>query len=275
MNGLAIPLEVLVEAENPAASDLPPTLHSWYGGPLGFTEPRLVANFVSTIDGVVAISRLPQSNKVISEDSEADRFVMGLLRAFADTVLIGSGTLHGSPRTLWTAEEAYPPGGSAFDELRRQHGRPPSPQLAVMTASGALNSDHPALKAGALVLTTARGARLLPQSIQASCEVAVLAGTASVDARDVVDVLADRGSRLILSEAGPRVFGSLLAANLVDELFLTQSPQLAGRAPQSPRLGLVEDTALLPDIQRSARLASLRRHGDHLLLRYFLGGRDG
>jgi riboflavin biosynthesis pyrimidine reductase len=60
----------------------------------------------------------------------------------------------------------------------------------------------------------------------------------------------------------------LLAAGLVDELFLTQAPLLAGRTPDSPRLGLVEGTVLLPDTRHHARLVSLRRDGNHLLLRY-------
>jgi hypothetical protein len=46
---------VLVEADDAAAADLPEPLRSWYGGTLRFTEPALVANFVTTIDGVVAI----------------------------------------------------------------------------------------------------------------------------------------------------------------------------------------------------------------------------
>lgn len=268
VTGLSEPLQVLYEAEDPRQVPLPEPLQSWYGGPLRFPRRRLVANFVSSLDGVVAIPALAQSNKLISAGNEADRFVMGLLRAFADVVLIGSGTMGGSPRTAWTAHHAYPPAGPAFDELRRRHGQPMTPQLAVMTASGALDVDHPALRAGALLLTTRRGATALHRRLPDSCELLVLPGTHAVDPQEAVRALAARGHQLILSEAGPRVFGSLLAAGLVDELFLTQSPMLAGRAPHSPRLGLVEDTVLLPDTRRQGELASVRRHGDHLLLRY-------
>jgi len=42
-------------------------------------------------------------------------------------------------------------------------------------------------------------------------------------------VLRERGHALILSEGGPTLFGSLLTADSVDELFLTVSPLLAGR----------------------------------------------
>jgi riboflavin biosynthesis pyrimidine reductase len=276
VTGLSSPLEVLAEADGlPPAGDLPEPLQSWYGGPLAFTEPRVVANFVATIDGIVAIPGLTQSNKLISADSEADRFVMGLLRAFADTVLVGSGTLHGSPRTVWTAEHAYPPGDSAFADLRKQRGRPPKPHLAVMTASGAVDGDHPGLRNGAVVLTTERGAKAVDGQLPDSCEVVVLPGTTTVEPKAAVAALIERGHRLILSEAGPRVFGSLLAAGQVDELFLTRSPLFAGRTPDSPPLGLVEDAAFLPATHRHARLTSLRRHGEHLLLRYSLDAHHG
>lgn len=262
------PLEVLYEAQHLATDVLPEPLQSWYGGPLGFPERRLVANFVSTIDGVVAVPALTHSNRMISDDSEADRFVMGLLRAFADVVLIGSGTLHGSPRTMWTAHHAYPAAEPAFRELRQRRGQPSAPQLAVMTASGTLDVDHPALRAGALVLTTERGATALRNRLPDASPLVVLPGATTVRPQDAVADLAARGHKLILSEAGPRVFGSLLAAGLVDELFLTQSPLIAGRSPQSPRLGLVEDTALIPNSRRQGQLTSVRRHHDHLLLRY-------
>lgn len=49
------PLEVLYDAGGLPAFDLPDELAAGYGGPLGFAEPRVVANFVATLDGVVAM----------------------------------------------------------------------------------------------------------------------------------------------------------------------------------------------------------------------------
>ena len=70
------------------------------------------------------------------------------------------------------------------------------------------------------------------------------------------------------------MFGSLLASRLVDELFLTISPFVAGRAT-AHRLALAEGTELLPDTRDEAALLSLRRAGDHLFLRYtWEGGRS-
>jgi riboflavin biosynthesis pyrimidine reductase len=269
ITGLASPLEVLVEAPDDLLTDeLPEPVQSWYGGPLGFTEPRLVANFVATLDGVVAVPGLTQSNKLISGGSAADRFVMGLLRAFADVVLIGSGTLHGSPRTVWTGGHAYPPADLAFAELRKRRGRPPIPELAVITASGKIDVDHPALHTGAVVLTTERGANVLHRRLPYGCKTVVLPGTTAVDPNNAVQALAERGHRLVLSEAGPSIFGSMLAAGLIDELFLTQSPLVAGRPGGSPRLGLIEGVDLLAATRHRVRLTSLRRHGEHLFLRY-------
>jgi 5-amino-6-(5-phosphoribosylamino)uracil reductase len=74
--------------------------------------------------------------------------------------------------------------------------------------------------------------------------------------------------RLLLCEGGPTVFGSLLQEGLVDELFLTLAPQLAGRDEGSPRLALLEGAALWPDSPRWLGLRSVRRAGDHLFLRY-------
>jgi riboflavin biosynthesis pyrimidine reductase len=56
---------------------------------------------------------------------------------------------------------------------------------------------------------------------------------------------------------------------LMDELFLTVSPVLAGRAAGA-RLGLVEGVELVPQTRVAGRLRSVRTHGSHLFLRYAL-----
>jgi riboflavin biosynthesis pyrimidine reductase len=76
---------------------------------------------------------------------------------------------------------------------------------------------------------------------------------------------------LVLCEGGPHLFGDLLAAGLVDELFLTVAPQVIGRSEAAPRLALVEGTTLAGGRGgggRWARLAAIRRAGDDLFLRY-------
>ena len=270
---LAEPLELLFEASGLPAVDLPEPLGRLYGGTLGFPEPRLVANFVETLDGVVAIPSLPNSNRVISDESASDSFVMGQLRAFADVVLIGSGTLAGSPQGLWTAEAAYPPAAEAFADLRRRLGRPSAPELVVLTATGSVDPGQRALKAGALVVTTDRGAARLDGRLPAAVTVVSLGAGPQLDPRAAVKLLHARGCRLIVSEAGPHLFGSLLGAGLVDELFLTLSPLLAGRRSLDGRLPLVAGAHLLPDATVDARLLGVRRDRSHLFLRYELGTR--
>src|SRR5581483_2208334 len=219
------------------------------------------------------IPDLLQSNKLISDGNEADRFVMGLLRACADAVLVGSGTMLASPGTLWTAERGYPPAADSYAELRRRLHRPARPEVAIVTASGAIDVDHPVLAEGALVLTTERGAAKLAHHIPPPAEVVALPGSDEVDLRAAVACLRERGNALILSEGGPTLFGSLLSAGLVDELFLTISPLLAGRAHgDAGRSGLVEGTELLPGNRSQRRLLGIRTHGDHLFLRYRLEG---
>jgi riboflavin biosynthesis pyrimidine reductase len=259
-------LTLLYESDEVPAFDLPAELSRLYGGPLGFADPRLFANFVSTLDGVVAIPSVPQSNKLINQGSEGDRFVMGLLRACADAIVIGTGTLHGSPRGTWTPERAYPSAAEGFAELRRRLGRPPVPELAVLTRSGSFDVSHPVLQRGALVLTTDRGAELLRGRLPAPSNLVSLGG--DVNPHDVVALLRERGHSLILNESGPTVFGSFLAAGLVDELFLTVSPLLAGRPSDGDRLQLVEGVGLLPDRRVAGRLLSVRSSGAHLFLRY-------
>jgi riboflavin biosynthesis pyrimidine reductase len=87
---------------------------------------------------------------------------------------------------------------------------------------------------------------------------------------EAIRALRAAGRRAILTEGGPHLFGELLAARLVDQLFLTLSPVLAGRAAGGSQVGLVEGAALLPGADHRARLLSARRGGSHLFLRYAL-----
>jgi riboflavin biosynthesis pyrimidine reductase len=262
------PLQLLHEEAELPDFDLPEILRDAYGGTLGFAGPTLVTNFVATIDGVVSIPATPRSNQLIGAGSQADRFVMALLRACADVVLVGSGTLRGSPSAVWTAADSFPPAAEALAELRRRLGRPQEPELAIVTASGSIDPSHPALAGGAIVLTTERGAAALDGRLPDVVSVEALPGDKAVDLAAAVERLRARGLAIILSEAGPTVFGSLLAVGLVDELFLTVSPLLAGRSGNDVRLGLVEGIDLLPTMRVAGRLRGIRRQGAHLFLRY-------
>jgi riboflavin biosynthesis pyrimidine reductase len=252
-------IDLLWEEHGLPAEPLPDSLRALYGGPLGFDGPRVFANFVQTVDGVVAIPELEKSNALVADDSKADKFMMGLLRALADVVLVGSGTLLASPKGMWRPGGVFPEGADAFAELGE-------PALAVVSTGASLDIGHPALQR-AVVLTTVAGAAML--SSQLPDVVAVNDGD-WVDLRAAVAALRERGHERILCEAGPHVFGSLLADGCVDELFLTVSPVLAGRLVDHKRFSLVEGVELLPQAHIDGRIVSVRRAENHLFLRYVL-----
>jgi riboflavin biosynthesis pyrimidine reductase len=264
------PLEPLFELPRLPTFDLPEELAAIYGGAVGFSEPRLYANFVASVDGVVALPGLLESSHLIAAGSDHDRFVMGLLRACADVILIGAGTLHGSPRTHWTAEHAYPPAAPLYAELRRRRGRPPQPTLAVLSGSGRIDPQHPGFGERSLVLTSEQGAAQLGRRLPRSAAIVPIGGQPPLDPAVAVETLRAAGHELILCEGGPLLFGELVDAGLVDEFFLTLSPVLAGHGGASGRLSLLESAELLPGRTPAATLLTLRRAESHLFLRYQL-----
>jgi riboflavin biosynthesis pyrimidine reductase len=259
---------------------LPDALAERYGGPLAIRlrtdRPTVVANFVASLDGVVSYAT-PEAagGGEISGFFEPDRFVMGLLRSLADVVLIGAGTLRAAPHERWTPAAVHPPSAPEQAALRRALGLAPEPITAVVTASGDLDLGHPGLadpKVPVIVLTTDAGAIGLAGAPE---HVRVLAVGRDLAAGGALQALASLGFRLVLCEGGPHLLGQLIAAHLVDELFLTIAPQLVGRSPSAPRLGLLEGVAFDVAGAPWLHLADLRLAGDHLFTRYRnLGGSD-
>ncbi len=260
---------VLAEDEDLPRWDVPDQLAELYGGAIGLDEPCVVANFVESLDGVVAVPRLPRSHAVIGDESEADRFVLALMRACADAVVVGSGTLLASPKGTWRIDRAYPPAAEALAELRARRGRSEQPLVVAVTTGASLDPAHPVLESGALVLTTEGATAGVRAALPGAAEVVAVNDGDTVDLARALNLLRDRGCHVVLTEAGPSIFGSLVASRLVDELFLTVSPVLAGRGPTA-RLGLVEGVELVPQTRIAGRLRSVRTHGSHLFLRYRL-----
>lgn len=175
--------------------------------------------------------------------------------------------MRASPTGTWQPERVFPPAAEAFAELRRRRRRPKSPTVTFVTAGGTFDPTHPALERGAIVLTTRSAAARLKKSVPVASEVVAVNDGDQVDLQQALTCLRARGHSMILSEGGPTLFASLLASDLVRELFLTISPLLAGRAAHS-RLPLVKGIELLPDATAILRLHSVRRHENHLFLRY-------
>jgi riboflavin biosynthesis pyrimidine reductase len=261
----AHPLEAAIDRlfERPALPrfDLPAPLTASYGGGLGFDSPCLYANFVASVDGVVTLAAGGESGHIISQDSEADRFVMGLLRACADAVIVGAGTFRKAPGHLWHAAAIYPGAAPLFAETRRRLGLPARPTFVLITGSGAIDAAQPAVRDAIIVTTPAGAARLgAPQNARV-----LVFESNPLRLADVVARLHAEGLRVLLTEGGPSLVGALLAEKALDELFVTVSPSLFGRYPNDRRKSLADGVDLAGD---SLELLSVRRHRSHAFLRY-------
>ena len=262
---------------------LPPDLHARFAAPLEIPlrtdRPAIALNFVSTLDGVVALDRVGASGgREISGGFEPDRFTMGLLRASADAVLVGAGTVRASGTRAWTPGRVHPPSAAAYSGWRREMGlTTTTPATVVVSASGDLRPDEFDLSEpdlSVILLSTSAGARRmrsLPRSERV--EIVDLGDDGRVSVESIVGFLRDRGFGVVLSEGGPTLFGQLLAAGAVDDLFLTVAPQVAGRSAQAERLSLVEGIGFAPGLAPWGRLRSVMRSEDYLFLRYDLGSR--
>jgi riboflavin biosynthesis pyrimidine reductase len=245
---------------------MPEILERIYGG-LGFRDQVIYSNFVTSLDGVVSLGSHASAGSLISGRNHPDRFLMGLLRACADAVLLGAGTLRATPGHHWTPEHIYPDLTESFAELRIDLGRKPRPRLVLLTSSGELSVSHPAVVGGATILTTSVGASALKGRLPDSCDVIEVGKAGPVDLRDAIAELRGRGYGVILTEGGPHLMGELVKQDLLDEAFITISPVFAGRDKEQ-RLGMIAGAELLPGRGVWSELLSARRHGDFLFLRY-------
>lgn len=257
------PIERLFERASPSNFKLSARLRTAYGGDFGIDAPRTFANFVSSLDGVAALPIRGESGRVVSGGSEADRFVMALLRASADAIVIGAGTFRRSPGAAWTPAGAFPPLADDFAILRGRLGMRTFPLLVLVTASGRLDTAQ--WSAGdALIITTRAGEENLRGKLPSGARVEVFSAD-SVPIPDVHALLHSEGHGRVLIEGGPKLFGEWVKANLVDELFLTASPRLFGRRDGDGKMSIVDGVDLG---EIGLELVSVRRSDSHLFLRY-------
>ncbi|MDZ4253765.1 MAG: dihydrofolate reductase family protein [Sulfuritalea sp.] len=272
------PLKTLVATRRGKLLPLPPTLARLYGClrvPSPRARPYVFSNFVTTLDGVVSLNAKGHaSGGDISGFSAQDRMVMGLLRAIADVVVIGAGTLGVDSRHLWTAAAIFPRLAAEYRQLSQALGQGVAPLHVIVSGSGSLDLGLPVFASGkvqTLILTTAAGAqRLLRQGVPASVAVRAIGRSGrAISARAILDaVCLVRPARRILVEGGPRLLGDFHAERLIDEQFLTLAPQIAGRDTGDGRLSLVMGKAFAPNHAVWGSLTDLRRGGSHLYLRY-------
>lgn len=254
------PLRVLLD-DTTGEAVLAPPLAALYG-PLALARDLLYANFIASLDGVTALVAPGGAGRAIRGVCDADRLVMGLLRSLADAIVIGAGTLRTDRGHPWTPGTIDRERAALYAELGRDR-----PRLAVVTAHGRLDPAERALQEGALVLTTETAAPALRRALPAACTVRAV-GTGRLDPAAILAAVRAEGHRRVLTEGGPTLLAGFAATRLLDELFLTLSPVLAGRHAGDGRLSLVEGVQLLPEDGRWASLRSVRASGSHLFLRY-------
>jgi len=255
-------------------------LATFYGGQLRLplaTPAAVVANFVTTVDGVTTFDRdNERGTAAVSAGSEADRLLMAMLRAAADVILIGAATLRVTANHRWIPA-AVAPWCAAELEAVRLHvtGSTAPPPLVVVSARGDVPVNHPGLHVPgmqATVVTTEQGARRLGAAAT-DLRVVVAGESGTIPADDVLAVVQrELSPGLVLTEGGPVLLGSLLSAARVTELFLTISPLIAGRSSAPARPGLVDGFGAEPAHAPRLKLLSLRRaEGGPLFFRYRLG----
>lgn len=212
---------------------------------------HLRANMIASLDGAATAGGLTGAL-----NNADDKLVLDTLRMLTDVLLVGAGTIRAEgygPMRLAAGDAAW----------RERHGLPPHPALALV--SGRLDLDPGArVLADApvrpLVLTHAAAPADRRERLAEVADV-VTCGRERVEPGLVREALESRGHRQVLSEGGPRLLGTLLEGDLVDELCLTLSPVLVGG--RAPRI-TTGSQELLHGMRRAHVLAA----GDMLMLRY-------
>jgi riboflavin biosynthesis pyrimidine reductase len=271
------PFDTLYDATVGEAVSLPPELEAVHGPlrlPSRTDRPTTLANFVTTLDGIVSLGIPGQAGGgPISGENPHDRMLMGLLRAVADAVVVGAGTLRAVPHHLWTAAHVFPDLAPAYRELRASLGKTGPPLNVIVTAGGELDLGRRVFASGevpVLLVTTRRGAeRLRREEVPPSVRIAPVPGAGEIGAAAILEAVSRvRPSAVVLVEGGPQLLGGFLAAGALDELFLTLAPQIAGREVGDARPGLVAGRRFAPEHPLWSALVAVKRAGSHLFLRY-------
>jgi riboflavin biosynthesis pyrimidine reductase len=267
--------ELLLETNNTPGMGLPRELKEIYGGdwivPDTSAKPYSYSNFVMSHDGRVSFN-LPghEGGGDVSGFNRHDQWLMALARARADAVVVGANTLRTESEHEWTAGFIFPQDEQAFGSFRSAENRKELPLQVIVTRSGDVKADAEIFQNGKhkiLVATSEIGSRHLSGASLPNTEVIVF-GEAEVDLEKLYGFLhKEYGCQTILCEGGPKLYGSLVAANQLDEEFLTYSPVLIGGGVSTPRPGLLEGIGFDPSGSKLANLQSLRRSGNHLFIR--------
>jgi riboflavin biosynthesis pyrimidine reductase len=234
----------------------------------------VIGNFVTTLDGVVALKKRDTTGGGdVSGFNQHDRMLMGLLRAVADAVIVGAGTLRSVPKHQWTAQHIYPPLADEYQRLRISMGKPTPPLNVVVTAQGAVDLNSPVFRSGevpALIVTNTQGEdHIRAQNHQPSVQISAIQRDGPLSAQAILqEVNHVRQCEVILVEGGPQLMGDFFAEQALDELFLTLAPQIAGRDSKVERPGLVMGRLFAPENPLWGTLVGVKKSESHLFLRY-------
>lgn len=211
-------------------------------------RPYAFSNFVISVDGHATME-----GRAGPLGSRTDIAMLMGLRARAEAVMVGAGTMR---------VERY---GRLIPNpdlrARRERIGLPHDPLAVLV-SGSLDIPWDAgmftCGAGRVLIFTTSGEK----PPETATPVRVVRDEGQVDVVAAARHLRrERGIRALLCEGGPRLHADMVAAGLVDELFVTRAPKLAG----GPGPGLLSG---LPEAEIGLDLEWLLREEDELFARY-------
>ncbi len=251
-------------------------------------RPWIYSNFVQSLDGIVSLLGKHASGGEIAQSS-ADRWLMDLLRAHADGVLMGMNTLREEQRVRGPESR-----GIVFQvvelellRLRERLGKGRQRNVFVTRGLDVKLSEWKAFDGGAVdavIVTSPLGAeRLNAQSTHPHVTVIAAGEGDSVDLPTAVRKLRrELGIQYLLCEGGPTLYGTLARADLVDEKFVTVSPVETGQLvpPEQERLPSERAVSPLmrptvfggPGFTRESMThwiwLSSRKSGDHQFHRY-------
>jgi riboflavin-specific deaminase-like protein len=219
-------------------------------------RPYVILNMTSTVDGRASIAG---RSGAISD--QADRQLFHGLRSVVDAVMAGAGTVRAERYGRIIADERS-------RRSRLQRGRSEEPLACVVSGSVSLPPDTPLLNEpqARVVIVTGSSASLPESAAQ------VRYVRAERDGRlDLAAALAELSERFdvrtLLCEGGPHLNSHLLAAGLVDELFLSLSPRLAGAEQHAGgALRILAGVEFAHPVE--LELLGALESGSHLFLRY-------